>query len=165
MTAARLTLARGLALMSVALGTAGCAPSHADPRGWHVVDDDIVTSRPVSSVAYEAFIRGELALRREPAQPSLARRHFADALALSPRDARLWSALAEALWLEGDEAQARVALDRALELDGALQHARELRETMDREPVDREPVDREPACAVDERCAPVVTAASTSSTP
>ena len=159
MIAARLALAGGLTLAAAPVVT-GCAPSSADPRGWHVIDDEIVTSRPVSSVAYEAFIRGEIALRREPAQPSLARRHFADALALSPRDARLWSALAEALWLEGDEAQARVALDRALELDGALQHARELRETMD-----RESVDREPACAVDERCAPVATTTSPLSTP
>ena len=92
MIAARLALAGGLTLAAAPVVT-GCAPSSADPRGWHVIDDEIVTSRPVSSVAYEAFIRGELALRREPAEPSLARRYFADALSMSPREARLWTCL------------------------------------------------------------------------
>ena len=125
-SAARQTV-RSILAWALLVACVGCSSS---PRtaSLHRVDGVTVISSPVSAAAYEAFMRGELALRATPPDLEAARGHVAHALELDGSAARLWSAMAEIMWRSGDVEEARRALSTALQLDPALPHGRTLLE-------------------------------------
>lgn len=94
----------------------GCAPARANGRALHLVDGELVHSRPVSSAAYEAYLRARLALEANPPDLALAQTSIDRALELDPRDPQLWTTQAEIAARSGEDERALVAARRALEL-------------------------------------------------
>ncbi len=104
--------------MVVMTVTAGCASPRA-ARDLHVVDGALVRTPNAPSAAYEAYLRGLLAMEALPARPAEAQLHFRRAAALDPDEALLWVSCAEASYAIGDVESGDLALARALALDPA----------------------------------------------
>lgn len=112
-----------------ALGLGGCA-STPQTRSQHVVDGEVVSSRPVSPREYENYLRVRLALESEGADLARARFELEPLLRRHPDDAHLWTTSAELEHRAGDPEAAQLALSRALKLQFDYAPALALREAM-----------------------------------
>jgi len=113
-------------LAVLALSWAGCGAGLPTYRSMHVVDGELVYSRPVSSQAYLAYLEARLALDREPADLGEAEAQIDLALQYDPRDPHLWTTKGEIAALAGDAPQAIAAAQRALSLRAGYEPAERL---------------------------------------
>jgi Flp pilus assembly protein TadD len=90
----------------------------------HVVDDEVVVSRPVASSTYAAYLEARLAL--EAGRHADALRHVERALRFDPRDPHLWTTRAEIAARAGDEVTAWASAEHALSLRPGYPPARTL---------------------------------------
>lgn len=105
----------GNIVIVAALGMA-CQGSAIHYRSLHEVDGQVVYSKPVSPVSYQAYLQGRLAMEADPPDYDRAAEYLERALRLDPRDPHLWTSQAELEHAHGADEQARHALKRALEL-------------------------------------------------
>lgn len=104
----------------------GCASGGTNGRALHVVDGTLVVSRPVSSTAYEVYLRARLALAANPPDLVQAQESIELALELDPRDPQLWTTQAEIAARARDDERAFAAARRALVLAPDYPPARKL---------------------------------------
>jgi Tfp pilus assembly protein PilF len=105
---------------------AACASSAPSSRALHEVDGELVYSRPVSPAAYAAYLRARLAIEQDPPDLEGAREQIDVALRYDPNEPHLWTTRAEIDERRGAPEEARMAVERALELRPGYAPARAL---------------------------------------
>ena len=103
-----------------------CASTAPSSRALHEVDGELVYSRPVSPAAYAAYLRARLAIEQDPPDLDDARNQIDLALRYDPNEPHLWTTRAEIDQRRGAPEEARMALERALELRPDYAPARDL---------------------------------------
>jgi Tfp pilus assembly protein PilF len=117
-------------LFSVIVSCACGSATHGS-RGLHYVDGTLVQSQPVSSRAYEAYLRAQLALQANPPRLQEAMEHIVVALRYDARDPHLWTTKAEIHYRGGEMQEALDSCHRALELRPGYAPARTLLVTLE----------------------------------
>jgi predicted Zn-dependent protease len=95
---------------------AGCA-SPSSTRELHTVNEALVRTPTAPWRAYEAYLRGVVAMESSPARPAEAQLQFRRAVTLDPDEVVLWVVFAEACFAIGDVVAGEEGLGRALALD------------------------------------------------
>jgi len=126
-----MSVRRGCALLGVVLACA-CGSAARGGRGLHYVGDELVRSRPVSSRAYEAYLRAQLALQASPPRLEEAMEQIDVALEHDARDPHLWTTKADIHWRLGQVQEALASCRRALELRPGYAPARTLLAKLER---------------------------------
>jgi tetratricopeptide (TPR) repeat protein len=113
-------------VLAVGLGSGAVACASVDARTLHYVDGQLVSSRPISPVGYEAYLQARLALESDPPRLDEAAASIDEALRLDPDEPHLWTTRAEIADRAGDRDAALAAVRRALELAPDHEPARRL---------------------------------------
>ena len=113
-------------LASVCLLACAAACGRPHPASLHVVDGEVVSSRPAAPRAYEAYLRARLELESDAPDLDRALRSIDLALRYDPKDPHLWTTRAEVNSRGGDLEAARVDLERALTLSPGYEPAQQL---------------------------------------
>jgi len=111
-------------VVTVALMT-GCSSSRSKGN-LHLINGELVRTPNAPWRAYEAYLRGALAMEASPRRAGEAQLYFRRAATLDPDEVLLWTSYAEASFAIGDFVVGDVALKRALALDPTDAHAREM---------------------------------------
>lgn len=119
------------ALVAVLLLAACAYTATPTDRALHVVDGNLVSSRPIPAASYEAYLRARLALESDPPRLDEAYREISIALRADPRDPHLWTTRAEIEAQLGEESRALISIDHALELRPDYAPAKQLRAQLD----------------------------------
>ncbi|MBL4684445.1 MAG: tetratricopeptide repeat protein [Nannocystaceae bacterium] len=127
----RATLAVMRTLAIAVLSLAACGPMGPSARSLHVVEGELVHSRPPAPHAYESYLRARLALDATPPDPDAALSYLRRAQRSDPRDPHLWATRAEAEALKGDFEGARTSARRALALSPGYPPAQRVLATID----------------------------------
>ena len=104
------------ACLTIGLLAVGCA-SPRNTRDLHTLNGALVRTPNAPWRAYEAYLRGVVAMESSPPRPARAQLQFQRAVTLDPDEVVVWVAFAEACFAIGDLVAGEEALRRALALD------------------------------------------------